>query len=247
MSEPRNPDRQKDTPDLCVPEAVNGSTRSVLIRFTIYTLLILAFTRSLTILSRHEDWRIFKENGFVEWFQFGLLVAASAVFIVGSLRLSAFRELLLLLACVSTFAAIRELDNVLNRLLPWIGWKIGFALLLYAVGSAIANRHKLKLQIAHFVSSPAFAVLWAGFILAVPVAQMLGHGPLLKALMGDDYNNYYKRLIEESAETVGYVLIVAGSIESWVYLKKRCAQTCLQTLPRTQSPCGQESLDQTDV
>jgi len=81
--------------------------------------------------------------------------------------------------------------------------------------------HKLKRQIAHFLPSPAFTMLWAGFVVAVPVAQLLGHGSFLKSLMGDDYIRSYKRVIEECGELIGYMLLLAGSVESVINMRIR--------------------------
>ncbi|MFO8165638.1 MAG: hypothetical protein R6T98_14045 [Desulfatiglandales bacterium] len=148
-----------------------------------------------------------------------MLLVTSSILIAGCSVISAFRELFLFLATISTFAAVRELDSLLDKVIPWIGCKIGFVILLYAVGVAYSNRNKVKWQIAQFLSSRAFAVMWAGFIVAVPVAQLLGHGPLLESLLGDNYDRSYKRVIEESGELVGYLLLVAGSIESVLQMK----------------------------
>jgi len=193
-------------------------------RFAAYTIVMFFVKASLIILLQDGDITIFKENGPVEWLQFGLLFGASSLFLSGSSVIPAFRENLLLLASLSGFATVRELDTLLDALIPWIGWKIGFAIILYAVWLAFANRNKLRWQISHFLSSPAFAVLWAGFILAVPVAQLLGHGSFLESFMADDYNRFYKRVIEESVELAGYLLIAAGSIES--ILSMKAAQFC---------------------
>lgn len=84
---------------------------------------------------------------------------------------------------------------------------------------AYANWRELNRQIATFLSSRAFATLWAGFIVAVPVAQLLGHGPFLETLMGDDDERSYKRVIEESGELIGSILLLAGSIESMVQMR----------------------------
>jgi hypothetical protein len=195
------------------------SVMPLIMRFALYTLVIFAFTASLQLIVQHGDIVVFEENGPIEWIQFGCLVAASSVLIAGSSVISSFRELFLLLASISAFAAVRELDSLLDKAIPWIGWKVGFVMVLYAAGVAYSNRNKIKWQIAHFLSSPAFGVMWAAFIMAVPVAQLLGHGPFLESLLGDDYDRSYKRIIEESGEMVGYLLLLAGSIESLLYMK----------------------------
>lgn len=115
----------------------------VVIRFAAYTLAIFIITASLTPLAEYKDiYFIFTEHGPVEWLQLGLLVAASVSFFTGFFSLPAFRELFLILASVSAFAAVRELDSLLDKAIPWIGWKIGFALLLFA--AALAWKKRIK-------------------------------------------------------------------------------------------------------
>jgi len=45
------------------------------------------------------------------------------------------------------------------------------------------------------------------------------HGAFLQLVMGDDYNRDYKRVIEETLETMGYILILIGSFESVLQLR----------------------------
>lgn len=219
------------------PEMLIESVRPVVMRFVAYTLVIFIFTASLTLQAQCDNIDFFKEDGPIEWMQFCSLVGATALFVAGSSVISVFREIFILLASVFTFAAVRELDRLLDEVIPWIGWKIGFVVVLYAVGFAYTNRHKLRWQIAQFLCSPAFALLWAGFVVAVPVAQLLGHGPFLESLMGDDYNRCYKLVIEESGELVGYIMLVAGSFES-VALIKGAQLRKLATIVKKIWPCN---------
>lgn len=189
----------------------------LVMRFVGYTLVIFIFAASLPIIVQHGGANLFRENGPIEWLQFLCLSAASSIFIAGFRSIPIFRETLLILASVSALAAVREMDGLLDGM--WVGWKAGYVLLLPAVGLAYANRSRLGWQMAQFFSSPAFVVLWAGFIVAVPIAQLFGHGAFLESLMGDNYIRTYKRVLEECGELVGYLLLVAGSIESALHMK----------------------------
>lgn len=196
-----------------------GSMKFTLVRFTAYTVALFALTLSLPLVIGHGDIVVFKENGPIEWFQFGVLLAASSVFFVGAWQLSDFRQLLFIVGLVSIFAAIRELDVFLADALPGIGWKIGFIAMLYAAGSAYTKRECLRRQLPQFVATSAFAILWAGFLVAVPLGQLIGHGAFLELVMGDDYNRDYKRVIEETLETMGYLLVLVGSFECVLQLR----------------------------
>lgn len=202
-----------------------NSTMPILLRFTAYTVALFISTAALPLLVK-GDIVLFKENGPIEWFQFGLLVVATAVFVRGALSMPDFRNLFFLLAAISAFAAIRELDVFLHRMIPGIGWKIGIPLILYALISAYRNRECLKQQLSHFLASRAFAIVWAGFLVAVPFGQLIGHGAFLQLVMGDDYNRDYKRVIEEILEVMGYALLLIGSFESIVQLRTIGCREC---------------------
>ncbi|EIC28384.1 hypothetical protein Metal_0534 [Methylomicrobium album BG8] len=198
---------------------INEPVLPRMLRFIAYSLVITLFAFSLPMLVRYGVEAIFGENGPLEWVHVGLLLGASMIFLSTTTAASDFRELLIILASVSGFAAIRELDGLLDVWLPWISWKFSFILILYAVYLGCANRDKFRWQFAHFMSTSAFSVLWGGFIVAMPVAQLFGHGPFLQELMGDDYQRFYKCVIEESGEFVGYLMLLAGSIETRIQMK----------------------------
>ena len=97
------------------------------------------------------------------------------------------------------------------------------------------RRATLKGQLAEFVAHRAFVLFWAGFIVAVPYAQLVGHAAFLESLMGDDYQRDYKRVIEELGEMLGYLLILLGSIEALLQAG-RCARPQSSTPARPCSP-----------
>jgi hypothetical protein len=156
-------------------EKLNESVIPIVMRFAACTLVIFIFTKFLSLLSRYDPNEFFQENGPIEWAQFCLLFGASVVFVVGSSVLTVFREICVLLASITAFAALRELDWLLDEVIPWIGWKIGFVFALYTMDLIYKNRYKFKWQIAQFLSSRSFVVLWASFVVAVPVAQLFAH------------------------------------------------------------------------
>lgn len=130
------------------------------------------------------DIAFFKENGPIEWFQFSLLLGATAVFLAGTLLVQAFNPLLAVLACVSAFAAARELDSVLDDVVPVLGWSVAFVFLLAAGTLAYRTRGRLADQVPVFLSSRAFVMLRAGFVVAVPFARLIGDARFLQSLMG---------------------------------------------------------------
>ncbi len=192
---------------------LTDTSKAIIARFSAYTLGILAFTALLPFLIRNGDIAMFDENGIVETMQFGLLICATAVFSVTSFRNSAFRSLLLILSCCSALAAFRELDLLLDKWIPVIGWKIGYLVIVLAAFVAYKEWHILKSQIRQFFFLRGFGVLWAALVIAIPFSQLVGHEEFLVAVMGDDYTRNYKRIIEESGELIGYFLLAAASLE----------------------------------
>jgi hypothetical protein len=195
------------------------SLSATILRFFLYSLAILVIMLSLPTLIESGGIGTVKENGPIEWLQFGLLVATCLVFIGESFRNRCFRNLFLVMAAVCAFAAVRELDSIMLQLVPRFGYKVGFIFIAGALIYVCATARECRAQCVRFVPTRSFAILWAGFVVAVPFAQLIGHGSFLQIVMGDDYNRDYKRLIEELGELMGYILLLIGSIESRVQLE----------------------------
>jgi len=190
------------------------SSLPLALRFSAYTFVIAALSVMLPDIVRHHGVAFFHENGPLEWFQLSLLAISTMLFALAALCLPTHRQLALLLGCVMAFAAIREMDRVLDNLLPVVGWKIGGLFLVAAAWLLLRHYRTLLPQIAAFLRTPAFAVLWAGFIVAVPLAQLVGHGPFFLLFMDEVHVRNIKRVFEESGEFCGYLILFFGTIES---------------------------------
>lgn len=190
------------------------------VRYAVYTGVILGFTASLPLMSRGSDGlRAFTDGGPVEWAQFALLTLVAGVNLAAGVRVRAFREVFFLLAAAAGFAAVREMDYALDRIVPVLGWKIGFVLPLAAGVFAARAGDAFWAQMGVFVRTGAFVTMWAGLIVAIPVGQLVGHGELLELLMGEDYDHHYKHAIEEMLESAGYLMIGMGTVESVLALR----------------------------
>lgn len=194
-------------------------SRSLAARFFLYTVVVFAFMLSLNPLLIFWGRNLFVEYGLLQWFQFSILLGTGVLILVAGRKHPEFRELLIFLACLYFLAAIREQDDLLDKTVPVVGWKIGFLLLIYLTFLIRKEKIRFMEQITLFFPSRAFALLWAGVIIAVPLAQLLGHGELLQTLMRNDYSRTYKAAIEESGETVGYLLLLAGGIETLFFTR----------------------------
>lgn len=196
----------------------NKTAKNVLSRFIIYTLVVFGFTSSLPFIigQGDGDFIIFYENGPIEWLQF-ILLSLSVFIFLRAVRSKEYnsRELFSILSLTTAIAMIRELDLILDKYIPVFGWKLPA---IFCVAAAIViylqRKNQLTVQIDTFIRTRSFSLLWCGFILAVPFAQLVGHGAFLQVLMGDDYVRDYKKVIEELGEMLGYLLILVGSLES---------------------------------
>jgi len=193
----------------------------VAIRFGLYTLvmgLVAALLPHLVNLSGKGSF--FAERGPVEILQVFLLFGMVANLLLHARSKPDSRELSVILAAFPLFAACRELDFLLDQLIPVIGWKIAGLLPLGAAWFVYARRQRVLREIQSFVNTRSFSLLWSGCILVVIVAQLLGNTYLFETMMGDQYDRIYKRFIEESAELLGYIVLFCGTIEYRFCLRK---------------------------
>jgi hypothetical protein len=195
-------------------EQAKESVLAVFLRFLIYTMVIFGMALSLPVVSVQWNFAGYTDGSSLEWIQFCVIFSTAIMLFASGWYFKKFRILFFLLASMAGIASIREMDYVMNKTIPFFGWWLPAILVaLAAIAMALRNRHLVKEQLFAFVLHRSFGLMWAGFICAVPVAQLVGHGPFLEAALGDDFRRSHKRLIEEIGELLGYILILIGSIE----------------------------------
>ncbi len=192
----------------------------LLARYIIYTAAVFLLFLSIPHWRNNNSIAFFKENGCFEWLQFAMLCTSAAVLFAGRRICPDSRHILSLMAAIAAFAAGRELDKIMDALLPVLGWKVVFLFLVAAAVYCWNARQDCIKQILHFAGSYAFTMMWAAFIIAVPLAQLVGDGTLLYTFLQDDYNRLYKRIFEEACEGAGYLLLFFASLESVLFLKQ---------------------------
>lgn len=192
-----------------------------IIRYTLFTLINFTVIVGLWELARIGGVGMFSEGSPLEWIQFSLLVGIALLLAESARRIPAYRELLGLLAICATLGSVRELDAYFDAHIPFIGWKLPFLLVALPALIVARQRHQILLrQIREFVAHRSFAFVWCAAMLAMPFAQMVGHGTFLQELFGEDYRRPFKRVIEESAETLAYVWVLLGCIDWLLDLPK---------------------------
>ncbi|MFW6284156.1 MAG: hypothetical protein ACOC1H_02065 [Desulfosalsimonas sp.] len=188
--------------------------KSTLVRFGIYTLLLLLLGGFLNYVAGMEDTRQFKEGGIVEWLQLAVLgISAAVMFAAARRRVPGTKIFPIITAFVTMLAMVRECDALLDDALPAGGWQAPAAVLVVtALLLAWYNRDTFGRQLKQMAQTQTFALMWAGLAVVI-YGQLTGHGPFLEPLMGDDYVRDFKRILEECLEMLGYFMLFAGSIE----------------------------------
>lgn len=186
----------------------------IYLRFILYTLIIVSIVAALPIISGENAYTGSTEGTVIEWVQYALITFTALLMFVAGMRLPESRGLLFFLAALAGVASIRELDMYWDIYNPYWGWQLP-ALCIGALGIYAFWIHRIAFmqQLRSFVSHRSFALFWAGLIVVVPFAQLVGHGEYLELVLGEDYRRSHKRLIEETGELLGYFLILFGSIE----------------------------------
>lgn len=198
----------------------DASIKGVAVRYGVYTIFLASALASLPYCARKFGTDIFRENSLIENIQFGILAIVAISFFIAAIKIREHRAVYTVMAHLSVFAAMRELDSYLDRQIEWHGWKTPAALtFLSLVIFIVMQRKKLAGQIRWFINKRSFAIIWVALIIVTVIAQLVGHGRTLRALMGDEQYEqvtYYKRIIEEFIETVGYYMLLVGSLELFI-------------------------------
>ncbi|WP_133716618.1 hypothetical protein [Methylocaldum gracile] len=191
------------------------------IRLIFYFLAIFVTYDYLARSSRADAENVFSEGYFVEWLQYGLIMATMSLYFFGAWRLKHRRPLFLMLGMFAVIASIREWDYWWDRQLPSLGWQLPAGISLFVLLMiGWHNRKVLPEQICTLIHSAPFGFLWSGFLAVAVLAQLVGHAELLKLVMGSDFKTGYKQIIEASLELFGYYLIWFGTLEALLAVRR---------------------------
>lgn len=210
-----------------------------------YFLFLILVMQGLYVVAEHYGRKTFCEGGPVENAQLVLLALGTFLFGIQSFFFKKYRALLLGLSSLCAFAFCRELDAFWDKRLPVIGWKFAFLFPLAAGGYALSQWKEFKKNLMWFLSSPAFYLMVTAMMIIGPVAQCVGHKPMIKNAVGVTVDLYtsnqnirdledahvdislnidirsIRRLFEESTEFMGYTLIILSAIELFFLLRKK--------------------------
>lgn len=183
-------------------------------RVALYTGAILALLAVMPAVVGQAGARVFTDGGPVEITQVILLGLITAAHAAAAWKAPAFRAVFTINAGLTAFAVVRELDHALDPIVPVLGWKIGYVVLMIAAFLVLRHPEVAVRQLAAFGRTRAVVMYWAGLLIAIPIGQLVGHGDLLKPLAGDAYDHHAKHAIEEILECVGYLVLGFAATEA---------------------------------
>lgn len=187
------------------------------VRQFIYFVAVFAFIGLLLLLANKFQKNTFNENSVIENLQLFFLLISAVSFLYCAFIEKKWREISLFLASITALAACRELDKFFDSAIPLVSWKFAFLFVLSAVFYACMNLKPFLKSVLRFFGMPSFYIMCAAVVMILPVAQCIGHRPLVSAALGPRFGRYdvaaIKELFEEALEVVGYFLILLSSIE----------------------------------
>jgi len=161
----------------------------------------------------------------VEQLQNILLIVAAGCFAWVAWRDRLRRPMAASLATVMLACLIRELDFFLDFYVVDNLWQVLCVMLVSAaVVHAMRHRERFNQGWKRSWPSAGLALILGGFILLIAFAQLVGHGPLWKAILAENYIRVVKVAAEEFVELGAYILIMIGTVEflwAWSRLPRK--------------------------
>jgi hypothetical protein len=189
------------------------------IRLALYALIEGVVLHGIVLAIMNGNVALFAEDGVVEWIHFSLMFSAGGLFLWSWRRCSDGSSALLLCSMLSFVAALRELDHYSEVVLFEDAYKYPVALIaFFALYVLWKDRNRLRRDIDDFAKRPAFFFLAFGSFLTAIVAQIFGQAELWHAILSGPAARTVKRVIEESLETLGYVILFFGAVEASAFV-----------------------------
>ena len=200
---------------------LNRFAASLLLRIALYLVLIIAFLEALVLAASNGYAAIlYTENGPLEWSHFLFPVISSILFMHIAKQINEYSDIFRLCGLLMIVLSVRELDHFLDiYLMDGIYKVIIAAVLLCTIYFGWNHRHGLANKFHRFTTTTPFYFIACGLLFVIIFAQLLGQNVLWVAVMGDSYVRTVKEVVEETSETVGYLLLFFAALES-LFLKQ---------------------------
>jgi hypothetical protein len=187
------------------------------IRLALYALIEALTLHGIVISIAAGNVGLFAEDGVTEWIQFSLMFGAGCLFF-WNWRQNSHSPPLLLCSMLAFVAALRELDHYSEIVLFEDAYKYPVALIAFCAIYVLWKHWKtLGRDLDAFAKEPAFFFLAFGSFLTAILAQVFGQVELWHSLIEGPAARTVKRIIEESLETIGYMTLFLGALESLAF------------------------------
>lgn len=189
------------------------------VRFGLYGLITAGFFQGFIFASYFiEAKRLFSENGPVEWGQFLLLLTCCGWLQATAVRSGSRREIFHLGTLFILMAAVREMDANLDRYVFDGAWQLMVTgLILSGLLYAWPRRRKIAAQLRSLIFSRPFGLLLAGLFVVTLFTPLLGQQRFWQAALQERYIRSVARIVEESGELLGFLLLFFGCIEMFTF------------------------------
>jgi hypothetical protein len=199
------------------------------VRLAIYALIEGLLLHGLVVSITAGNVGAFAEDAWIEWLHFTVMTCAGSLFLWSWYRENFYRLPLLLCGMLSFVAALRELDHFSEILLFEDAYKYPIVIIGFvAFYLLVKQRHRIPDDVADFAKQPAFFFLAFGSFLTAIVAQILGQAELWHGIVDGPGARAVKRVVEESLETMGYILLFFGALEARLATAVRLNRSALR-------------------
>lgn len=192
------------------------------LRQLVYVAVLLLASILLWCLGAHYHDALVQENGVLENAQLLILAFAAAGYAAEACVSLRFRPLLFMLSALCAAAFVRELDAFFDVCLPLISWKFCWLFPAAALWGLWRARRSLREPFMLFLRSRSYHMMLGAFVIAVPLAQCIGHRSFVADVLGSaaDHSLLIRRFLEEPFELMGYLLLLMAVCEFyWEFLR----------------------------
>jgi len=122
------------------------------------------------------------------------------------------RGFFILVAGLFAAMAIREADGLLDNIRKGFWLYPALSVSAAAIYFSVKQKATVKLPLLSHMNSTPFAYITQGLVIILIFSRIFGSGFMWRAVMGDDYDEIHKTVIQEGIELLGYMIVFYGSI-----------------------------------
>lgn len=179
----------------------------------------------------------FSENGFVEILHFFLLLSCFGLLQLAAKWNMPLREAFHFISILPLAAAAREMDKPLDIYVFDGAWQLTvFSLMLYLSFFAWRHYKALRKQIVRFVSSFPIGWMFSGFLMVMVFSRLIGQQVFWQMALQENYLPLVGRVVEESCELFGYLLILFGCTEFLAAVTQTRTRAAAEPLGESRPP-----------